>query len=84
MAWSDTDFQRMDDKLDRLVTAMAELAHVEPQIKNVETRIEKLEVKHAETRAELDKWVNRGIGGWALAATVAAGWQMISKAMGAG
>lgn len=82
MAWSDTDFQRMDDKLDRLVVAISELAHVEPQIKHVEARMDKLEAKQSETRAELDKWINRGIGVWAVAASLVSLVMMLGKAWG--
>ena len=72
MSWSDTDWQRMDEKLDRLVVAFAEFAHIQPQVDEMKREFKSLEQANNEIRRELDKWVQRSVGVWAVAASVIA------------
>lgn len=79
MSWSDTDFQRLDEKLDRLTEAVTKLAANERRLEAVESaliqlsqdtaaRHEKLSEQERATRAELDKWRYLVLGGWAVIA----------------
>jgi outer membrane murein-binding lipoprotein Lpp len=89
MSWSDTDFAKMDAKLDELVTAVAKLAANERRLDDLEsdhkslmTEVKAVDERRAEDRRELDKWINRSYGVWAFGATLIALAQMASKALG--
>lgn len=86
MSWSDTDFARMDAKLDELVTAVAKLAANERRLDDLESdhralakEVKAVDERRASDRRELDKWINRGMGMWALAASGFAIWQAVHK-----
>ena len=65
-----TDISRLENKVDTLTAAINKLVLVEERqsvqslaISSLTTRITVLEQK-------LDMWINRGVGAWALAATL--------------
>lgn len=71
-----TDISRLENKVDTLTAAINKLVLVEERqsvqslaISSLTTRITVLEQK-------LDMWINRGVGVWALAATLFTAYKM--------
>lgn len=94
---SDSDFARLEQKVDKLTDAVTQLVLLEERQIQLGRRMESVEnsvVLHAEairslskeTQSEcyrldskIDKWVNRGIGGWAVIASAWAIFQWATK-----
>lgn len=73
----ESNLTSIERRLDRLADAVEKLVLIEERqsaqgarISLVEKRISTLETAQRSTEAKVDMWVNRGIGAWALAATV--------------
>lgn len=71
------DFKRLEGKVDKLTDAVTRLILVEERQTTQGERIGKVEVTMAQhdvqitaNRAEIDRWVQRGIGAWAVAAVL--------------
>ena len=71
------DFRRLEGKVDKLTDAVTRLILVEERQTTQGERIGKVEVTVAAhdvqitaNRAEIDRWVQRGIGAWFVAAGV--------------
>lgn len=71
---------RLENKVDGLIAAVQKLVLIEERQKQdlrrfeaFDDRLRKQEEKLAKVDATLQQWINRGIGAWALAATIAAG-----------
>ena len=68
-------WQRLENKVDKLTEAVTHLVRIEERqmthgvrIGEVESRVTTLETSHRNTDAKVERWINRGIGLWALAA----------------
>lgn len=73
----ETNLTSIERRLDRLADAVEKLVLIEERqsaqgarIDTVEVRISAVEKSVQDTDKKVDKWINRGIGAWALAATV--------------
>lgn len=82
MTISEDRADRIEQKIDVLTTAVNRLAIIdERQIEAgrrtgiIEDRIAKTEQKLTDVEKKLDKWVNMGIGAWALIGTLFAVYQ---------
>ena len=71
------DFRRLESKVDKLTDAVTRLILVEERQTTQGERLGKVEVTLAthelsivNNRAEIDRWVQRGIGAWAVAAVL--------------
>lgn len=75
--WSDKHMRdhlnRLEAKMDRLTEAVTALVRVEERqmthgqrIGALESRASTTETNITNVRTELSKWINRGVGGWAL------------------
>lgn len=71
------DFRRLESKVDKLTDAISRLLVVEERMANQGERIGKVEASMAahtieisHNRSEIDRWVQRGIGAWAVAAVL--------------
>lgn len=71
---SANDFRRLEDKVDKLTDAVMRLVLVEERQSNMSERISVAEQKIAVNEASISKvdtkverWINRGIGAWAVA-----------------
>lgn len=71
------DVVRIEGKVDQLTNAMTNLIRVEERQSNMSGRIDlldgRIEANEKEVQAvktKVDKWVNRGVGAWAVAATL--------------
>lgn len=71
------DFKRLEGKVDKLTDAVTRLILVEERQTTQGERLGKVEVALAghdaridNNRAEIDRWVQRGIGAWAVAAVL--------------
>jgi uncharacterized protein with PhoU and TrkA domain len=71
------DFKRLEGKVDKLTDAVTRLILVEERQTTQGARLGKVEVTLAthdaqitNNRAEIDRWVQRGIGAWAVAAVL--------------
>lgn len=74
---TDEDFKRLESKVDRLGEAVGKLILFEERQANQGERIGKAEQRVAVVETQItkldnkvEKWVNRGIGVWALAITL--------------
>lgn len=74
---SANDFRRLEDKVDKLTDAVMRLVLVEERQSNMSERISVAEQKIAACEAsftrvdsKVERWVNRGIGAWAVAAVL--------------
>lgn len=74
---SANDFRRLEDKVDKLTDAVMRLVLVEERQSNMNERISVAEQKIATNDASLvkidakvERWINRGIGAWAVAAVL--------------
>jgi len=74
---SANDFRRLEDKVDKLTDAVMRLVLVEERQSNMNERISVAEQKistNESTIAKVDnkveRWINRGIGAWAVAAVL--------------
>lgn len=74
---TDSDFQRLESKVDKLTDAITKLVLVEERQANQGERIGKCESAIAVHDASINKtdrvlhqWINRGIGVWAAAAVL--------------
>lgn len=66
---------RLENKVDRLTEAITHLVRIEERqmthgvrIGEIEDRVTTLETEHRATDGKVERWINRGIGLWALAA----------------
>ena len=73
---NDQDFQRLENKVDKLTDAVMRLVLIEERqttqcerIGSCETKIAVSEAAIAKTDRKVDQWINRGVGVW-LAAMV--------------
>ena len=89
MAMNDTDFQRLEAKVDKLTDAIQRLILIEERQSSQGERIGKCETQIAvhdsainKTDRVLHQWINRGIGVWVAAAVVFAMIQFGFKFMG--
>jgi len=69
------DFERLEDKVDKLADALGKLILIEERqssqgerIGKVEARITAAEAVAIADQRKFDQWINRGIGAWALVA----------------
>lgn len=74
---SNEDFNRLESKVDKLTDAVMRLVLLEERQTNQAERIGVLEQSIADTDryvsrvdAKLERWINRGIGAWAVATVV--------------
>lgn len=74
---TDSDFQRLETKVDRLTDAVTTLVRVEERqhthgvrIGSLEERLGSNESLTRQVDAKLDRWINRGIGVWGLAVLI--------------
>lgn len=74
---SSAHWQRLEGKVDKLTEAVTHLVRIEERqithsvrIGEVEARVTALEASHRGTDAKVERWINRGIGLWALAAAL--------------
>lgn len=74
------DVQRLEKKVDGLVEGMTQLVLIAERQKHDWRRMEAIEKRLADveklakgTDRDLERWVNRGIGAWAIAAAALAG-----------
>lgn len=72
-----SDFRRLEEKVDKLTDAVMRLVLIEERqttqggrIGKCEAAIEVLSSITAETDKKLERWVNRGIGAWGVAAVI--------------
>jgi uncharacterized protein with PhoU and TrkA domain len=86
---SPSDLRRLEEKVDKLTDAVMRLVLVEERQANQGQRIGAVEQSVAVATASIskvdskvDKWVNRGIGVWALAAVLFALVQLGAKFAG--
>ncbi len=63
MNMTDTDFQRLEAKVDKLTDAIQRLGKCEANIAVHDQAINKTDKK-------VDQWINRGVGVWAAAAVL--------------
>lgn len=83
---SQEDFNRLEAKVDKLTDAISKLILFEERqatqgerIGKCETKIAIIEQQVARVDVKVERWVNRGIGVWALAVTLFALIQFASK-----
>lgn len=83
------DFKRIEDKVDKLNDAVSKLILFEERQANqgqrigaVEQRVASTETSIGKVDSKVDKWINRGIGVWALAAVLFALAQFGAKLFG--
>lgn len=76
MPAADSDFRRLEDKVDRLTEAITQLVRVEERQLNqgqqlvvIDARLTKQDDRITDLDRSLSRWVNRGVGAWALAVT---------------
>ena len=74
---TDSDFQRLENKVDKLTDAVMRLVLIEERqttqgerIGACEAKIQVNETAIAKTERKVDQWVNRGIGVWLAAMLV--------------
>lgn len=74
---SHDDFNRLESKVDKLTDAVMRLVLLEERQTNQAERIGSLEQTIANTDkyvnkvdAKVERWINRGIGAWAVAAVI--------------
>lgn len=86
---SNEDFQRLEAKVDKLTDAVLRLVLLEERQTNqgarigaVEQRVTGVEVGLNKVDGKVERWINRGIGAWAVAAVVFALFQLGSKWLG--
>ena len=83
---SQEDFNRLEAKVDKLTDAISKLILFEERqatqgerIGKCETKIAIVEQQVARVDVKMERWINRGIGVWALAVTLFALIQFASK-----
>lgn len=71
---SNEDFRRLEEKVDKLTDAVMRLVLLEERQTNqaerigvVEQRVTQTEIWLNKTDAKVERWINRGIGAWAVA-----------------
>lgn len=64
------DFERLEDKVDRIATAVEKLAVHSLRLDIVEKEQASARDERMKLRADLDKWVNRGWGAWGVVVIV--------------
>lgn len=74
---SANDFRRLEDKVDKLTDAVMRLVLVEERQSNMNERISVAEQKISVNESSIsrvdtkvERWINRGIGAWAVAAVL--------------
>lgn len=72
-----TDFRRLEEKVDKLTDAVMRLVLLEERQSNMserigvaEQRITTAEISIAKVDTKVERWINRGIGAWAVAAVI--------------
>lgn len=77
---SPSDAKRIEEKVDALIEDVRSILVIEERQKQdwrrmeaIERRLEAVEGLAKATDKNLERWINRGVGAWALAATIAAG-----------
>lgn len=83
------DFRRLEEKVDKLTDAVMRLVLIEERqttqgarIGALEQRVTAVEVGTIKTEQTVHKWINRGIGVWAVAAVIFAVAQLGVKFVG--
>jgi hypothetical protein len=76
-SFSTEDFRRLETKVDKLHDAISKLILFEERqatqgerLGQCEFKIIALEARQTTTDAQVEKWINRGIGAWAVAVVV--------------
>lgn len=89
-AVSQEDFKRLEAKVDKLTDAVSKLILFEERqatqgerIGKCETKLAVVEQSVSRVDTKVERWVNRGIGVWALAVAMFALVQFASKFVGA-
>jgi hypothetical protein len=74
---TDPDYQRLESKIDKLTDAVMRLVLIEERqsiqgerIDACETRLVELTKLATTTDRKLERWINRGIGAWAVACSL--------------
>ena len=87
---TDDDFKRLESKVDKLSDAIQRLILIEERqssqgerIGKVEQRVANVEGQHNKLDTKVERWINRGIGAWAVAAVIFAIFQLGTKFLGA-
>ena len=72
-----TDFRRLEEKVDKLTDAVMRLVLLEERQSNMserigvaEQRIASNETAISKVDTKVERWINRGIGAWAVAAVL--------------
>lgn len=72
-----TDFRRLEEKVDKLTDAVMRLVLLEERQSNMNERIGVAEQRIASSETaitkvdtKVERWINRGIGAWAVAAVL--------------
>lgn len=73
------DLERMESKLDKMADGIARLILIEDRQSSqiartdkLENRVSLLEAAYQTEKARVSRWINRGIGAWAVAVLVCA------------
>lgn len=74
---SNEDFRRLEEKVDKLTDAVMRLVLIEERQSNMGVRIGAVEQRIADNElqtfkvdSKVERWINRGIGAWAVAAII--------------
>lgn len=85
MPISEDRAERIESKIDVLTTAVNRLAIIDERqieagrrIGTIEDRVSKMEEKVQNVDRKLDKWINMGMGAWAIVVTLFAIYQTFS------
>lgn len=72
-----SDLGRIERKVDKLMEAMEQLIRVEErqsaqglQVDDLKRAVATLQAAHSDLDRKVEKWVNRGVGVWAVAITI--------------
>jgi hypothetical protein len=78
------DARRIETKVDGLIEAVGKLVLVEERqqvqsarMDKFDGRMDKLQANHETVDRKLERWINRGVGVWALAAALVAGLKLL-------
>lgn len=80
------DLKRIETKVDKLTDAVTRLILVEERqtaqgvrITNLEDKTEDLEFKYNKVDRKVERWVNMGMGAWAIVVVIFAFVQLVAK-----
>lgn len=80
------DLKRIETKVDKLTDAVTRLILVEERqtaqgvrITNLEDKTEDLEFKYHKVDRKVERWVNMGMGAWAIVVVIFAFVQLVAK-----